>query len=49
MAGGGVTGVSSPPPPADDRTAKNRLYTSISRATRELDVFALGELTPLLQ
>ena len=35
--------------PADDRIAKNRLYTSISRATRELDVFALGELTPLLQ
>lgn len=35
--------------PADDRIAKNRLYTSISRATRELDVFALGELTPLLK
>ena len=35
--------------PAGDRIAKNRLYTSISRATRELDVFALGELTPLLQ
>ena len=35
--------------PADDRIAKNRLYTSISRATRELDVFALGELTPLLR
>ena len=35
--------------PADDRIAKNRLYTSISRATRKLDVFALGELTPLLK
>ena len=35
--------------PAGDRIAKNRLYTTISRATRELDVFALGELTPLLR
>ena len=34
--------------PADDRVARNRLYTTISRATRELDVLALGELTPLL-
>lgn len=34
--------------PANDRVARNRLYTTISRATRELDVLALGELTPLL-
>ena len=34
--------------PKGDRIARNRLYTTISRATRELDVLALGELTPLL-
>ena len=34
--------------PKGDRVARNRLYTTISRATRELDVLALGELTPLL-
>ena len=34
--------------PEDDRIARNRLYTTMSRATRELDVLALGELTPLL-
>lgn len=34
--------------PEGDRVAANRLYTTISRATRELDVLACGELTPLL-
>ena len=34
--------------PADDAVARNRLYTTISRATRTVEVYALGELTPLL-
>ena len=34
--------------PADDPLARRRLYTTLSRATRELVVLAQGELTPLL-
>ncbi len=32
----------------DDDLARRRLYTTISRATRELTILALGKLTPLL-
>ncbi|MFR4999889.1 MAG: ATP-binding domain-containing protein [Slackia sp.] len=33
----------------DDRVAKNRLYTSISRATGRITILAPGPITPLLQ
>ena len=35
--------------PAGDPLARRRLYTTLSRATRELTVLARGELTPLLK
>ena len=35
--------------PADDRVAKNRLYTTVSRATRSVQILCRGELTPLLK
>ena len=34
--------------PADDRVAQNRLYTTISRATRTITLLANGSFTPLL-
>ena len=35
--------------PADDRVAKNRLYTTVSRATRSVQILCRGEITPLLK
>ena len=35
--------------PAGDPLARRRLYTTLSRATRELTVLARGDLTPLLK
>lgn len=35
--------------PADDAVAHNRLYTSISRATRSITILARGKITPILQ
>lgn len=35
--------------PADDRTVRNRLYTTISRATRSIILLAPDALTPLLK
>lgn len=32
----------------DDDLARRRLYTAVSRATKEVTVLAQGELTPLL-
>lgn len=35
--------------PADDRVARNRLYTTISRATRSITLIAEDQITPLLK
>ena len=34
--------------PANDHVAQNRLYTTISRATRTITILSNGPLTPLL-
>ena len=34
--------------PGEDDLARRRLYTTLSRATRRVDVLAKGPLTPLL-
>lgn len=35
--------------PEGDRVAKNRLYTTVSRATRSVEILSCGEITPLLK
>lgn len=35
--------------PENDRVAKNRLYTTVSRATRSVEILSRGEITPLLK
>lgn len=35
--------------PEGDRVAKNRLYTTVSRATRSVEILSRGEITPLLK